>query len=260
MHRATFRFYADLNDFLPPERRSESFEVRFFGTPSVKDLIEAIGVPHPEVDLVLADGAPVGFGWRVADGARVAVYPAFSSMDVAPVAAARPPPLPDLRFVLDGHLGRLARYLRLAGFDAAWDRAAADAELARLAAGTQRILLTRDVGLLKRREVSHGRWVRATDPARQLAEVVRRYDLARLAAPFTRCLRCNAVLEPVARDAIAERLPPRVRERHDVFTRCPSCDRLYWAGTHQRRMQQLLDGVLRLAPGRLTPGAPPGSR
>jgi hypothetical protein len=242
--RATFRFYAGLNDFLPPRRRGVSFEQAFCGAPTVKDLIEAQGVPHPEVDLVLADGEPVDFGWAVEDGARVSVYPAFVSIDVAPLTRVRPPPLEDVRFVLDGHLGRLARYLRMAGFDALWQHDARDEELARASSGSRRILVTRDLGLLKRREVSHGYWVRATDPAQQLGELVRRFDLSPLTAPFQRCLRCNTRLEPVAKAAIAERLPPRVRERHDAFTRCPSCDRLYWPGTHQQRMTRLLESAL----------------
>jgi hypothetical protein len=244
MHRAIFRFYADLNDFLPPHRRGVAFEQEFLGGPAVKDLIEALGVPHPEVDLVLADGEAVGFGWNVEDGARVGVYPAFEDIDVAPLTLVRPPPLDAFRFVLDGHLGRLARYLRMAGFDTSWAPEARDEELARSSADARRVLVTRDRGLLKRREVRYGYWVRATDPEDQLAEVARRFRLSRSAAPFSRCLRCNAVLEPVAKEFVAERLPPRVRERHDAFTRCPSCDRLYWPGTHRERMEQLLKRAL----------------
>lgn len=245
MRRAIFRFYAGLNDFLPPQRRGASFEQAFFGAPAVKDLIEALGVPHPEVDLVLADGNAVDFGWRVADRSRVSVYPAFGAIDVARLTRVRPEPPEALAFVLDGHLGRLARYLRMAGFDTLWDAAARDEELARTSSRSHRVLVTRDLGLLKRREVRHGYWVRATDPARQLVELVRRFDLSRLAAPFQRCLRCNAPLAAVAKDAIAARLPPRVRARHESFKRCPSCDRLYWAGTHQQRMARLADSALR---------------
>jgi uncharacterized protein with PIN domain len=242
--RATFRFYAELNDFLPPARRQSAFEHEFSGSPAVKDVVEALGVPHTEIDLLVADGEPVGFGWTVRAGARVSGYPRFTSIDVGPVTRVRPAPLQEPRFVLDVHLGRLARYLRMAGFDAWWSADARDEALARASSEARRILLTRDQGLLKRREVTHGYWLRETDPARQLAEVFRRFDLSRSAAPFRRCLRCNELLEPVARAQVVARLPPRVRERHDAYRRCPSCDRIYWAGSHQRRMALLLDAVL----------------
>jgi uncharacterized protein with PIN domain len=241
---AVFRFYAELSDFLPTGRRAGAFELAFGGSPSVKDAVESLGVPHTEVDLLLADGESVGFDWRLHDGARVAVYPKFESFDVGPLTRVRPRPLREVRFVLDGHLGRLARNLRLAGLDARWERDPSDVELARISSAEGRILLTRDSGLLKRREVTHGHRVRETDPARQLAEVVDRFDLARCLAPFSRCLVCNAVLEPVAKEAVEGRLPPRVRERHQVFRRCPSCDRVYWSGSHRRRMERLLAGVL----------------
>lgn len=240
MSRATFRFYAELNDLLPAERRGVAFEHAFTGRPAVKDAIEALGVPHGEVDLLLADGEPVDLAWRLRDGARVSVYPVFEALDLGPIARLRPAPLREVRFVLDGHLGRLARHLRMLGFDARWRADAPDDELAAVSVAERRVLLTRDRGLLMRRAVTHGVLIRATDPLRQLAEVVERLDLRRALAPFTRCLRCNAPLEEVAKDEVAPSLPPRVRERHDAFRRCPGCGRVYWAGTHHRRMEQLI--------------------
>jgi uncharacterized protein with PIN domain len=247
LRRASFRFYAELNDFLPPARRGVAFAHEFRGSPSVKDVIESLGVPHAEVDLVLADGEPVDFGWRVLDGARVAVYPVFESLDVGPLTRVRPAPLRRTRFVLDGHLGRLARYLRMAGFDTLWRADCGDEELARLSAEEQRILLTRDRGLLMRRAVTHGHWMRETDPRRQLAEVLRRFDLFRSLALLQRCLRCNDPLVPVAREAVAGRLPPRVAERHDEYRLCPSCGRVYWRGTHCDRMERIVAEAVALA-------------
>ncbi len=244
MKRAHFRFYAELGDFLPAARRGVTFPFAFRGGPSVKDVIESLGVPHTEVDLVLADGESVSFSWILRDAARVSVYPVFESIDVGPLARVRPAPLRRIRFVLDGHLGRLARDLRMLGFDALWQREACDAEIARIAAAEHRIVLTRDLGLLKRRAVTHGYYVRERDPRRQLAEVVRRLDLAGSVAPFARCLRCNAPLETVRKEDVAEALPPRVRERHDAFRRCPSCGRLYWPGSHYLGMQRLVARAL----------------
>ncbi|HZZ86145.1 MAG TPA: Mut7-C RNAse domain-containing protein [Anaeromyxobacteraceae bacterium] len=244
MSRARFRFYAELNDFLPRERRFVELEHTFLGRPSVKDVIESLGIPHTEVDLVLADGESVDFSWRLHDGARVSVYPMFEAIDVAPLARVRPAPLREVRFVLDGHLGRLARHLRMLGFDARWRIDASDDELARVSADEHRVLLTRDRGLLKRRIVTHGYWVRATDPRAQLAEVVRRLDLSRLIAPFQRCLRCNEPLAEVAKEEVEAELPPAVRLRHTSFRRCPACRRVYWAGSHHSRMTQLVSELL----------------
>jgi uncharacterized protein with PIN domain len=249
MKRASFRFYAELNDFLPRPRRGVAFDHEFGGGPSVKDVIESLGVPHTEVDLVLVDGESVDFSSILGDGARVSVYPVFESIDIAPLARVRPAPLREVRFLLDVHLGRLARYLRMLGLDAAWPRDADDAELALIAAAEHRILLTRDSGLLKRRIVTHGYRVREVDPRRQLAEVVERLDLLRAIAPFQRCLRCNDRLEPVRKEDVAGELPPRVRERQDAFRRCLSCRRVYWAGSHHRRMEQLVSDLRAATPG-----------
>ncbi len=173
MKRAFFRFYAELNDFLPPPRRGVEVVHEFRGGPSVKDVIESLGVPHTEIDLILADGESVDFSWILREGARVSVYPVFEAIDIAPLTRVRPAPLREVRFVLDVHLGRLARYLRMLGFDARWRNDAPDDEIARVAAAERRVVLTRDAGLLKRRIVSHGYRVREIDPRRQLAEVVR---------------------------------------------------------------------------------------
>ena len=133
---ASFRFYEELNDFLPRENRKRAFDYAFNGTPAVKDAIEAIGVPHTEVDLILVDGVSVGFAHLLQGGERVAVYPTFERLDISPLNRLRPQPLREPRFILDVHLGKLARYLRLAGFDAAYGDEADDAAIAARAAAT----------------------------------------------------------------------------------------------------------------------------
>jgi uncharacterized protein with PIN domain len=160
-------------------------------------VIESLGVPHGEVDLILVNGESVDFSALLPDGARVSVYPVFEAIDIGPIARVRPEPLRETRFVLDVHLGRLAAYLRLLGFDASWRNDYGDAILVQLSGAERRILLTRDRELLKRSSVTHGYWIRETQPSKQLVEVVRRFDLFRSAAPFRRCLRCNHLLEEV---------------------------------------------------------------
>src|SRR5947199_2006143 len=167
---AEFRFYEELNDFLPPALRKRAFAYAFQGTPAVKDAIEAIGVPHTEVDVVLVDGESVDFGRRLTGGERVAVYPVFERFDVAPVLRLRARPLRRTRFVLDVHLGKLARNLRLFGFDALYRTDYDDATIIRLSLDELRIILTRDRGVLKHTAVTHGYWVRSTVPRQQLGE------------------------------------------------------------------------------------------
>src|SRR5690606_17651684 len=185
------RFYAELNDFLPAERRQVAFRYAFEGTPAVKDTIEAIGVPHTEVDVILVDGRSVDFAYRLQGGERVAVYPVFERFDVAGVTRLRPAPLRVTRFIADVHLGALARHLRLVGFDTVWERDLADEDIIRRALAERRIVLTRDRGLLKDGRVTHGYWLRNTDPRQQLGEVVRALDLAGRLQPYTRCMQCN---------------------------------------------------------------------
>lgn len=233
---AEFRFYAELNDFLPPERRQLAFEHRYTGNPSVKDTIEALGVPHTEVDLVLIDGAPVNFDHRLRDRARVAVYPVFERVDIAALTHLRPEPLRVMRFIADVHLGTLARHLRLLGFDTAWRNDLADQEIISTAAAEKRIILTRDRGILRNGKVTHGYWVRSSDPLLQMEEVVRAMDLARSFRPYSRCLECNGSIHTVERDDAAPFVPERVLDAFGSFTRCVDCGRVYWAGSHHARL------------------------
>ena len=243
IRHATFRFYAELNDLLPPARRFVAFTHEFELPASVKDMIESMGVPHTEVNLILLNGTPVDFSRVVQDRDRISVYPAFNSPDVRPPHQLRPP-LHEPRFVVDTHLGRLATYLRLLGFDALYNTKRDDRDLSQISAHENRILLTRDCGLLKRGEVVHGCLVRTTEPKQQVIEVLRRFDLFSAVAPFRRCLRCNTVLNPVSKESILERLPPRTRENYEEFRTCPSCSRIYWGGSHYAHMQRLVQHVL----------------
>lgn len=238
---AEFRFYEELNDFLPPEWRRASFAYSVAGTRSVKDAIEAIGVPHTEVDLILVDGQSVGFDRVLCGGERVAVYPVFERLDIAPLQHLRPRPLREPRFVLDTHLGKLARHLRMAGFDCLYRNDYTDGELITVALAERRIILTRDKGLLKQRLVTHGYFVRQTQSEQQLLEVVRAFQLETGLRPFTRCRECNAELRDVPKANVLARLPEMVRGAYDRFQLCPGCGRVYWEGTHYARLRRLLD-------------------
>jgi uncharacterized protein with PIN domain len=256
--QARFRFYAELNDFLPPEKRMIAFDLPFQGRQTVKHLIESLGVPHTEVDLVLVNGESVDFARILEDGDQVSVYPVFEAFDIAPASRVRAHPLRQTRFVLDTHLGRLAGYLRMLGFDTLYRNDSTDEQLARTSSEEHRILLTRDRGLLKRSTVTHGYYIREVSPRRLLAEVVCRFDLAGSAKPFTRCLVCNEILREVPKEDVASRMPPLSRAHYHRIRECPGCRRVYWDGSHYRRMQRLVDEVpgLNQRLGGDDPGAP----
>jgi len=244
MARADFRFHAELNHFFPPSKREISFSHYFEERASIKDMIEALGIPHPEVDAIAANGKAVDFSYVVQDGDRIEVYPVSVSSEVSEQASVRPQLLSILRFVLDVHLGKLAASLRMLGFDTLYRNDYDDEELAQISASEQRILLTRDKGLLMRSLVTYGYYVRATNPEQQVVEVLQRFDLFGKVLPFQRCIRCNGLLEPVAKEAIVDQLPQKTRLSIDEFHRCRECHQIYWRGSHYERMQQFIEGVL----------------
>lgn len=234
-----FRFYGQLNDFLPASWRYSRFARPLHAPASVKDVIESLGVPHPEVDVITVNGEAADFTYRVRAGDHIAVYPVFRKMDIDGLRRVGTDPPRPVRFALDVHLRKLASLLRLAGFDAVL--LTEDAEVAEVSAGEGRVALTRDVGLLKRSIIQHGRWIRHTDPERQFVEVLERFDLLDEMRPFTRCMECNTPLVAVAAASVADRLPAETSEAFADFRRCPGCERVYWQGSHYVRLVQLLE-------------------
>ena len=248
MHCAEFRFYEELNDYLPRQRRRRSFQIAFQGRPSVKSLIEALGVPHPEIDLILVNGRSVGFAHPLEDGARVAVYPVFESFDITPLVRLRPRPLRRTAFILDVPLGKLTRHLRLLGFDSYYRNDLDDPEIVGLALAMQRIILTRDRRLLQIKAVRHGYGVRSAQPDRQVVEIMTRFDLWRQTRPFTRCLECNALLHTVSKAEVVHRLPARTARDYHAFYGCRDCGRIYWKGSHYDALVNRLESWRRAAP------------
>ena len=247
MATATFRFYEELNDFLAPQHRRHEFASKCARAATTKRMIEALGVPHTEVELILVNGESVGFDRLLADGDRVAVYPKFESVDVTPLLRVRERPLRSVRFIADAHLGGLARLLRMSGFDTLYDNNFADTDIAAIAEREGRIVLTRDRELLKRRNVSHGCYVRALKPAQQLVEVFDRLDLGDGIRPLCLCLKCNVPLRAIDKVRVADRVPPRIFARYERFSACDVCGGVFWEGSHWARMCKLLAGVAQRA-------------
>lgn len=244
MAQAWIRFYQELNEFLPADKRRQSLPIALIGSPAVKDLIESFGVPHTEVDLVTVNGESVDFDYHVADGDRIAVYPVFESIDISSATRVRPRGLRHTRFILDVHLGALARLLRLLGFDTWYRGDYEDQEIVEAAGRTGRIILTRDRGLLMRRAVTHGYRLRSQDPVTQAAEVVRRFDLADTSAPFTRCPRCNGIVEWVSKESIRDRVEAGTFAGYESFYECRSCGQVYWRGSHYDTLLAKIDRII----------------
>ena len=242
---ARLTFFNGLTAFLPTGKRQETLQVAFKSRPAVKHLIESLGIPHTEVARVMANGQEVGLGYHVQPGDVIGVYPPLPvnghshNREVGPRLEIEP------RFILDNHLGRLAAYLRLLGFDSLYRNDYQDEELAQVAGQDERILLTRDRRLLMRNSVRYGYCVQTLDPHTQITEVVRRYNLASQVRPFQRCLRCNAPLEPVEKAAILDRLEPLTRQYFNEFSICPACQQIYWKGSHYQHMQALIEEATR---------------
>jgi uncharacterized protein len=245
----TFRFYGHLNQFLPVHLRQCSFDYRVKDHPSIKNVIETLGVPHTEVDLILAGGESVNGSHRVRAGERIAVYPVFSSFEISAETKVRPAPLPDSRFVVDNHLGKLAHLLRMTGFDALYDPHADDQELAYISAGQQRILLTHDRTLLHRKNVVYAYHVWSQKPEEQLIEVLRRYQLYGQVRLFERCIICNSLLVPAEKESIRLLVPPRIYEACATFKVCQTCERVYWQGSHYENMRDFMSRIAGSARG-----------
>lgn len=241
MTTAYFRFYAELNALLAMKDQFRDIRQVFKGRQTVKHLIESLGIPHTQVDLILANGTSVDFAYIPSDGDAISVYPVFETFDISPLIRLRPSPLRESKFVLDGHLGRLAAYLRMLGFDSQYRNDFLDEELTLISINENRILLTRDRGLLKRSQVTHGYLLTTRDPRQQLLAVIRRFDLISSFKQFSRCIACNGLLESKTKAAVINRLEPRTKQYFEKFKQCTDCGKVYWKGSHYDRMLDFIE-------------------
>ncbi len=243
--KITIRFYEELNDFLPAGKRKKRISHNFIDRTSIKDLIESLGVPHTEVDLILVNGKSVSFQYLIKDKDYISVYPVFESFDIAGLQKLRPKPLRHPRFICDVHLGKLARDLRMLGFDVYYKNNLTDNEIVKLSLKERRAILTRDLGILRRSEVSHGYFVRNTHPQKQIKEIIDRFQLDEQIKPFTRCLVCGSRLVNIPRKRALEKVPEKVRLQQNKFYFCKSCDKIYWRGSHFQKMNSIIRPLLK---------------
>jgi uncharacterized protein with PIN domain len=237
----SFRFYEELNDFLGKKKRKTAFPFSMKINQTVKDAIEALGVPHTEVDLILANGTSVDFEYRLHNRDRISVYPVFESLDISPVTKLRPKPLRITKFILDVHLGKLCKYLRMSGFDTYYRNDLDDDEIISLAVNEKRIILTRDIGILKHKTVTHGYWLRSQYPKKQLGEVIRRFDLQSQIKPFHRCTVCNEVIKQIDKQSIEQLIRENTKKYFEEFYQCTGCKQVYWEGSHYTGMKSFIE-------------------
>lgn len=240
----SIRCYAELNDYLPPGWRQVSFPWPVTHRPRLEDVVAELRVPPERIDVALVNGGSASLDHRLAPGDRVALYPVFEALDVTPLCRLPGRPLRRTRFVADVHLARLARLLRMLGFDTLWWRQARDDDLVGSAEAEERVLLTRDRALASREDVTRALWVWPATPGAQVAAVLDRLDLYAQVRPFTRCMICNGQVTPVPKETVAGRVPAGALREHGEFFDCAACGRVYWKGSHYRNMRAWIDRLM----------------
>ncbi len=238
------RCYAELNDALPEHRRYREFDNDTAVSSTVSALLTSLGVPEKDVDLILCNGESVPTDHVLRNGDRLSVYPVFESFDVSGQTRVRDQPLRMIRFVADVHLGSLARYLRMLGFDTAYRSFADPASLITLSLQEHRTLLSRSSSLVADRRLTHAMRILSPDPRRQLIEVLHRLDLVSSILPFSRCIACNDPVVPVERAEVLDRLPESIKGKDLLYRKCRRCDRIYWEGSHTAHMREFIRRVI----------------
>ena len=245
MTTVSFIFHGYLKQLLKKELRTAStFLHHFERRASIKDVIESLGIPHPVIGSLSVNGQEVGFDYILLNNDTVEVNPLTPPVNPFAPTILRPEPLGEMAFIVDVNAGRLALYLRMLGFDTMYENDLRSERLAEIAHSVNRILLTRDTTLLKRKIIMHGYLLREQKPDRQLIEVVRLYDLSSRTKPLSRCIPCNGLLVPVRKEIIIDRLEPLTKKYYHSFHICEKCRKIYWPGSHQEKINSFIDDIL----------------
>lgn len=242
LYIANFEFFGSCLDFV----NNTIFNYEFNDNPSVKDAIEAIGIPHVEIGMIMINGVSKSFEYHIEEKDKIQVYPhnffktkTSNNINLLPFKPKK------LSFLLDVHLGTLARYLRMAGFDTLYQsKDYGDAFLAEVASTDNHIMLSRDIGLLKRSKLNYGHWVRNTNPKEQFKEIVQLYNLQNIFKPMSRCIKCNEPITLVKKEKIESIVPSKVYQWKEKFFQCSGCEKVYWEGSHHKNMMELLEEIL----------------
>lgn len=240
MKQVCFRFYEELNDYLPEEMRKVWFECPIENEISVEEKIQSLGIPPNDIDLILVNQQSKGFDYLLQDGDRISVYPVFELFDLSGITQLREKPLRNPAFICDVHLGRLCKYLRMLGWDTLYSNHYTPEELITISSQEKRILLSKSIQLIRHKEITHAYWIRSSDPLEQIKDLIRKLDLSIRANPLIRCLNCNDMLLPVEKQEILHRLEARTDQYYTEFFKCPTCDQIYWKGSHFENMLKFI--------------------
>ncbi|MEA2104936.1 MAG: Mut7-C RNAse domain-containing protein [Candidatus Cloacimonadota bacterium] len=241
MKKVYLRFYEELNDFLPPQNRKIQFTHPIKTRQSVKDLIESFGVPHTQVDLIIVNRNSVNFSYIVKNDDEISVYPVFETFDIKNATHLQQSPLRKTKFILDGNLHKLVHYMRMLGFDTEFANQVSEEQLIKRAKIEHRIIISRNRKLMKRRELTHGYCLATTDWIKQLGKILSRFHLYEDLKPFSRCFLCNTKLQTIDKEKILNRLPKKVIEQQNEFTICEKCNKIYWKGSHYKKMLKFIE-------------------
>jgi hypothetical protein len=236
MKTVRFRFYEELNRYLPEEKQKIWFEFSFPDVITIEEALELLGVPAPEIDLILVNQQSESLEYQLKEGDRISVYPVFELLDIAGISSVRETPLRRPAFICDAHLGRLCRYLRMFGLDSLYSNLYTADEIIEISLLEKRIILSRSLTLVRNERVTHAYWVRSSDPTEQLKDILENLNLSSSFRPLTRCLNCNSLLEPIEKTQVISRLQPNTARYFDEFFICNNCNHIFWKGTHYDNM------------------------
>jgi uncharacterized protein len=237
------RLFAGLNFFLPKRFRQRLIQLPLNGNQSVKDVIESVGIPHTEFELVLVNSQIVDLSYQVKENDRISVYPFFYSLEHPGIDEFKSKRPKQFKFVLDVHLGKLNTMLRILGFDCYYRNDLDDDEIIDIACKEDRIILSRDLGIFKNGKVKWGYFPRSQDPKIQLKEIIDRYDLKNKIKPFSRCISCNGEIRIVEKDQIIDELQENTKRYYDEFYICLTCKKTYWKGSHYIKMIEFIENI-----------------
>jgi uncharacterized protein len=230
------RLYEELNVFLEPFRQKKDFNVQIESNTLIHNLLEKLKIPLSQVDLILVNGESVDFDVQLHDGDRISVYPVFETLNIDSITRLRKKSLRHLRFICDVHLGKLAKYMRMCGFDVFYSNNLLDHLIIQMSDETKSIILTKNKELFKTKQPSRAYLVKQSDSKMQLFEIISYFDLKTSIEPFSRCTKCNLTVQPVDKNSIEKQVPSPVLKMHKSFMKCYGCNRIYWQGSHYMSM------------------------
>lgn len=240
-----FRFYEELNNYLPEELRKVWFDYHTEKNSTMAEVIKSIGVPLEEIDLILVNQQAKKSSYTLQNNDRISVYPIFETFDLTRSGHLHDKPLRNPTFICDVHLGKLCKLLRMLGFDTLYSNNYTESKIVSLAKKENRIILSKSRSLVKSPSVTHAFGIRSADPLEQIRDITEKLQLANNLHPLTRCLKCNNLIEAVEKEKIAKKLEKRTNRYYNEFFICPSCNQIYWKGSHYENMLKYIDQKIR---------------